>query len=140
MRIFDIVKIWWDADQPRRFLPGLPDGVAGLYTVLLGQLVFGEHDAMTQLLMAAYGNGLMANIQLVQAFHRRIERIEVGMKNDTQRITPKQEHLFLYSTGKSCVLALEIVGKKHLYRQKSLCRTNVCAYRTEEFAFDAEYS
>ena len=81
-------KVGRNLDQPRCFLPCLPNGVACFYTALLGQLVFGKHDAMTQLLMAAYGNGLMANIQLVQTFHRRIERIEVRMKNDAQRITP----------------------------------------------------
>ena len=62
-------KVGRNHDQPRCFLPGLPDGVACFYTALLGQLVFGEHNAMAQLLIATYSNRLMTNIQLVQTLH-----------------------------------------------------------------------
>jgi len=47
-------------DEPRTFLPCLPDDLAGFDAVCLGLLRLGEHNAMARLNVAAYGHAFAA--------------------------------------------------------------------------------
>ena len=92
------------ADQVRALLPRLPDGLSGLHAGLPGQLVFGEHDAVTFLYAAAHRYGAMADGRRVQAFDAGVKRVGVAMKNHPFHGRPSRYRLpFHFTNICSCV-------------------------------------
>ena len=67
--------------QLRALLPCLPDGLAGGHAHPLGGHVFGQHDAVARVGIAADGHGKIAKRRIVDAFDAGVKIVQVAVQN-----------------------------------------------------------
>ena len=68
--------------QPRTFALGLPDGLRRLYFAGLGQLVFGQNNAVTAFPVTGHCHGYACKFRAEQAFAGGKKVVAVHMEND----------------------------------------------------------
>ena len=67
----------WNTDQARALLPGLPKYLAGADAEPFGNIVFGQYDAVTGLLVSGYRHGLIPQRGIIQDLHAGIKIVHV---------------------------------------------------------------
>ena len=67
--------------QSGTLLAGLPENLAGLDAIPLGNLVLGQHDAVPVLLMTAHHHGLVPQLGMVEALDVGIEAVHIRMED-----------------------------------------------------------
>lgn len=71
------------ADETGAFLFGLPDDIAGLHAEGFCAFIFSQDDAVAQCCIAAYGDGLVAQRGIAEAFDGGIKIIEIAVEDDS---------------------------------------------------------
>lgn len=64
------------------FFLRLPDGLRRYHSVLLGQLIFGQNDAVTAVGIAADGHGLVLEVRTLKQLYRSVEAVHVTVQYD----------------------------------------------------------
>ena len=81
--VFDILlTVRRGEDEVRTFPPGLPDRLSSLHAEFLGFLIFGQHNSVPAVRIAAYGHRYIAVFRMEQALHRGIESVAVAVQDD----------------------------------------------------------
>ena len=68
--------------QAGAFALGLPDGFGGLHPTGLGQLVFGQDDAVAALRISGHRHGHLPQLGTVKAFTGGEEVVAIHMEDD----------------------------------------------------------
>lgn len=72
-----------DEDDAGALLPGLPDGVSGLYSVFLGQIILGYHDTSPHFRVTGYCHGYSLVLRMVYGFAGGEKVVAVAVEDDT---------------------------------------------------------